>query len=919
MKGEHDDSEMLNAAVDQLGASVLITEKDLQPPGPRIIYVNRQLLDMSGYRREELIGRTPRIFQGPETDRATLDQIRRTLARGREFEGEVLNYAKDGSTHWVHLHISPVRDDAGEIVRWVCVRREVTDHRIWADEMQRINAVLSVQMELSPDGILVVDDEGRVIAYNGRFQKMWGIPLESFASAQWADLLQHVLAKVEDPDGFRAKVEEFQHSKQKQFQDEVKLKDGRIFERYFVATRSPQGQFYGWLWYFSDVTQQREFEHRLGEARREAEAASLAKSRFLANMSHEIRTPLNGILGMTEILLQTDVTNEQRDFLSTIQTSGDNLLILINDLLDLSKIESGRLELDSEPFDLLSLIEDAIAVVGGRIGRKKLDLGYLIDPRLPERFRSDENRIRQVLINLLGNSIKFTERGEVVIEVNLLGSDSLPDSVADPDRIPLHFTVRDTGIGISEENQKKLFKPFSQVDPSTTRRYGGSGLGLSICRRLVELLDGEIWVESRPGKGSAFHFTLPLKAERGSTSRRAVHLDLSGRTLLVVDDNEVNRSMVRHQASRQGMRVDEAPGGREALAKLKSGTRYDVIVVDMQMPEMDGLMFSREVRRRFHVESPPMILSTSLGNYAELKREVEDEGLYYLSKPFRQFQLSSLLGEIFEVEGARHEEVTDGSAWQQTGFDRNLRILLAEDNEVNLKVAVGLLRRLGIQPDHSVTGKQAVERWEKDRQDVVFMDVHMPEMDGLEATRRIRRISDDPIVPWIVGMTADALPRDRERALEAGMNDYLSKPVKSIDLASALRRAPHGAESVQDKPSGDPGFSEKLLSQLAELGDSGDDGFVRELVEMFLADVPRQIGGMRKGIENGDARAVSGAAHSVKGMSANFGAVRLQEKCEALERRGRDGRLDGADRLIGEIEAAFREVENVLNQRYPSL
>ncbi len=923
------DPKLLKTAVESMGECVLITGPDIEAPGPEIVYANRAFLDMTGYRLKELIGQSPRLFRGPQTDANVLKQLKKCLRGGREFEGELLNYRKDGTSYWTNLRINPVRNRAGDITHWVSLQRDVSDEREWASEMQRINAVLSAQMELSPDGILVVDVNDRVIAYNGRFQRMWGIPLEAFARGRQEDILGFILEKVTNPDAYRIGMEAFYRSGEKRLEDEVTLCDGRIFERYCVTTHSPQGKFYGWLWYFTDVTQQREFENRLAEARQEAEAASLAKSQFLANMSHEIRTPLNGIIGMTEILLQTSVDNEQRDFLSTIQASGDNLLILINDLLDLSRIESGRLELDETEFDLFSMVEDALAVVGARVGTKNLDIGYLIDPALPERFRSDENRLRQILINLLGNAVKFTEAGEVVLEVKPRQPQLLATGRPVPEILTLEFTVRDTGIGISSEDQVKLFQPFSQVDPSTTRRYGGSGLGLSICRRLVDLLDGEIWLESRVGGGSTFSFTVPLRVGSPAPGRSSAYLSLKGARLLVVDDNATNRLMVRHQTVRHGIEVDEAKNGRQALEKWKSGQRYDLVLLDMQMPEMDGLTLAGKIRALPGGERQPILLSTSLGRYGGIKQEATRLGLHFLCKPFRQFQLISLLKEI--VGGA---EVIDGGestekAAESGGFDPQLSILLAEDNPVNRKVALGLLNRLGIQAESAVDGREAVRSWERGRHDLIFMDVHMPEMDGLAATREIRRLSGNHDLPWIVAMTADALAEDRAKCIEAGMNDYLSKPVKSIDLVSVLRRVPQG-EGKGSSESGDqerrdpeggagaeaPGFSEETLSQLAALGESDGDHFLRELVEVFLDDVPDQLEGMRKALSDRDAAALARAAHSVKGASSNFGAAELQAKCFELETRAREGTLEGAENLIGEIEMIFKRLAEALRSRF---
>ncbi len=921
MTKENNEWEIWRSAMDTMGVAVLITDADLQPPGPRIIYANQRFCAMTGYDCDELVGASPRLFQGPETDRAVLDRLRDSLAAGEECRGELLSYRKDGNSFNAELTITPVRNAGEEVVRWIFVQRDVTHERRWADEMQRINAILSVQMELSPDGILVVDVEGNVIAYNGRFQEMWGIPLEAFSGGDERDLIRHAREKLENPETLDSKLEAFYRSGEKRFNDEVNLIDGRVFERYCVATRSPEGRFYGWLWYFTDITEQRGFEQRMAEARREAEAANLAKSQFLANMSHEIRTPLNGILGLTEILLQTELTNEQRDFLSSVQTSGDNLLVLVNDLLDLSKIESGRLELDKGAFDLHSLIEDSLAVAGMHRASKDLDMGYTVDSALPERLVSDENRIRQVLINLLGNAVKFTGKGEVVLDVRIRPSGAASEGDDSPDTLTLQFSVRDTGIGIPEEGSDRLFQPFSQVDPSTTRRYGGSGLGLSICHRLVEALGGEIWMESGVGEGTEFFFTVPAEVDTAGARPGLRGPDLTGRTLLVVDDHAVSRSMVRHQAERLGIGVDEASGLDEAFGRLEDGARYDVLVVDLQMPDEAAL------RRIQQLRDPPgggeraIILAISRDVHSNFKETIAEYGFFSVFKPFRQFQLNALLSEIFNLEqepGSAREAV---SRFETGKLDGSLRVLLAEDNSVNLKVAVNLLKQLGLEADTVANGRDAVEQWKTGRHDVVLMDVHMPVMDGLEATRELRRISRDPRKPWVVGVTADAMTGDGNRCIRAGMNDYLSKPIRSIDLTAVFRRMPTEEEEKGEPDSGgaagNPGICEQRLGELKELGGSEGEAFLREIVEIFLADAPGQIAAMRQALERKEGDALANAAHSLKGSSSNFGALRIQEDCRRLESMGRQGALEGAGTVIERIECGFAEIEPWLRKRFP--
>ena len=876
---------------------------------PVIVHANGAAALLLAASPGSLVDEPVSLLWGGDPMDSRAHEFRAALLAVKPWSGEI---ALPGSQppRWAAVRAAPERSEGNDRIRWMVWLNDITEAKARLMELRKTNAIYEIQHNLTRRSILVIDESGHIHSLNPRLAEMWQIPPEIVRTRNGEKLFARILSRIENPEAFSSVLRELRENHRDRVAGDLLLRANQIFEYRCTRCRTDENDFSGWVWYFDDVTLQRRYEERLEQARFEAETANHAKSRFLANMSHEIRTPLNGIIGMTEILSRTVLTGDQRDFLNTVQTSADNLLALIDDILDLSKIESGKVDLDITDFDLQRVVEDALSVVAPRLGDKNVDLAYHVEPGTPWMFAGDNRRISQVLINLLGNAVKFTDGGEIVVEASFE-----PPVPEDPRQEPqLCIAVRDTGIGIAQDDLENLFRPFTQVDSSTTRRHGGTGLGLSICSRLVELMEGRVWGESEPAKGSTFRFRIPLKPV--DTPRKHLYPpELAGKRILIVDDNAANRRMLRLQTGQLGMISVETEDARKALFITEGTSRIDIVITDMQMPEMDGLMLARSLRESKLRRDIPIILLTSLGDYAGIKEEVNELGVHFVAKPIRQTQLisaiSQALGHYVASAGTPARlRIPDLAKW---------KILLAEDNAVNRVVTEGLFNQLEKKIVCAQNGREAVEMWEKDRHDVVFMDIHMPEMDGLDATRELRQRSGSPSHPWIVALTAGALIEDRQRCREAGMNDYLSKPVNFQDLISALARRPgsfHPASDATENPKSENDRSTgaetgKILDRLRAMS-MGDNAFLQKVVEVFLADFPRRLADLDEALAAEQLETVRKTAHTIKGSCGNFGADKLAQTARELEQAAAAGKTGDLAPLVKRLREGFENLRGAL-------
>jgi PAS domain S-box-containing protein len=782
------------------------------------------------------------------------------------------------------------------------------------DQLQDNESRMRAIMETALDCIITIDHDNRIVEFNPAAERTLGYAKADVLGRDMVDVLfppaqrekhrqgvTQFLAKGEGPVLNRRIEVQAQHA------------DGRELTVELAVTAHLRQGMPQFTAYLRDISDRKQTERELLRAKETAEAANQAKSEFLANVSHELRTPMNGILGMTDLALETPLNAEQRDYLQTVKSSADALLVVINDILDLSKIEAGKLELDGADFALRDCLGDALKVLALRAHGKGLELACRVAPTVPDGLVGDADRLRQIIVNLVGNAVKFTERGEVIVRVSA-------EKTTDDQSTLLRFSVSDTGIGIAADKQQVIFQPFEQADGSTTRKYGGTGLGLAICSRLVAMMGGRIWVESTEEKGSTFFFTARFEVQTRSASRTypARPEVLAGLRALIVDDSRTNQRILQEMLLNWQIDARVAGSGKEAIVEmeraLSESKPYGLALLDAAMPEIDGFETAQRIRLNPRLTQPIIMMLSSLDRTRDAGRCREIGVQRHVTKPVRQ---SDLLQAILKALGSSLAELSAPLlqvADPEPGGARCLNILLAEDNATNQKLALRLLEKHGHKVVVVDNGQDAVDALSENEFDLVLMDVQMPVMGGFEAVTRIRaREAGTNRHTRIIAMTAHAMKGDRDRCLKAGMDGYLAKPIQAEDLYDALERPEQTDFENTRETESSPVPADFPLDRRAVLSRlEGDADLLHELARIFLRDGPRLLAEAKSALAEGDAARLQRAAHTLKGAASNFSALAAAGAAEHLEAMARDGDLRRADSVL-------RTLEDALAQTIPAL
>jgi two-component system sensor histidine kinase/response regulator len=843
-------------------------------------------------------------------------EIRAALREHRPYDLEYSLNLPDGSRRFIGSRAQPIYDDAGELVRLVGVSWDNTRHREDHEVVRQFQATLSLAIKAASLGIWSSDVKTRRLTWDDTCHRIFGLQPGAFSGRfeDWTKMLH-----PDDVDRVSmALLQGLRKRKPYEVEYRVIWPDG---SEHIVASRaeflfedsvSVPNRAVGVYW---DATAQRRDEARLRQTAKElmvaktaAEAAATAKTQFLANMSHEIRTPMNAVIGLNLKLLDTPLSPFQREIAERMRFSAESLLTVIDDVLDFSKSEAGMMALEVADLDLRRVIEGAMEVAAEQIAAKGLELALLLDPAVPYGLRGDALRLHQVLVNLLSNAVKFTHRGEIVVTADALESS--------PTHVTVRLAVRDTGIGVSDAGRGKLFQPFTQADSSTTRKYGGTGLGLSICKRLVELMGGEIGVDSVPGQGATFWFIARLAKNVGVEGPNVEPLPV--RRVLVVDDHRATRQSIAADLGRWGLQVDQAADASLAMtqldATLMGGGNYDLVMIDQQMPMVDGLHLARRIRKDERFAGVRLLLLQSYGSKLEAgKRPTGFEGV--LKKPVRQCALYNALRDLGTP--SRDEpsiEAVELSPLPPSIVSQDCRILIAEDNQLNQEVAAYLLEKLGVHAVCVGDGVEALQALERDRYDLVFMDCQMPELDGYATTARIRQDEPPGQHLWIVAMTAHAMPGDRDKCLAAGMDDYVAKPMTLESMRGALERFAARASAILDPDAAGHESSARAPmdgGRLLEVA-RGNAKTLQRLKSLYASFLGEQLVALRSAVQQGSIADVEAIAHRCSGNSSVAGMNAIAELFEALEQRAQAGDLDAAPALLQRIDEEFPKVEAFL-------
>jgi PAS domain S-box-containing protein len=880
-------------------------------------FLNRAWTEITGFEVGDSLGRPFIEYVHPDDRQRTMELFASVLLRESEACRHKVRYlTRDGGYRWIEVFARLTLDADGAIIGISGTLNDVSERHMAEQALQAVEHQQRVILDNMSDMVFLTDADERCIRVNSAFARFFGRSPESFVGLTAESRLPPALGELEH----RENRELIRTGAPLRVERQVPDARGALHwhEIHKTPITAPDGAVVGLVGVIRDISERKQVEAVLQHAKEAAETAARAQAAFLATMSHEIRTPMNGVIGMTGLLLDTELSGEQREYAETVRRSAEALLTIINDILDFSKIEAGRLELDEYDFDVRQVIEDVADLLAEQAERKGLELSCRIAHDVPRWLRGDPGRLRQLLTNLTANAIKFTEHGEVRVETRLAGRDDTA--------VTIQTTVEDTGIGIPPEVQPRLFQPFTQADRSTTRIYGGTGLGLAICKQLATLMGGTIELHSTPGAGSTFTFTVRLK-QTVAPPPPPCHLELQERRVLIVDDMATSAALLSHLVSGWGMHPTVLRTGAAALPALRaaagSGQPFDVAIIDIVMPGEDGFAITQAIRADPELAATPVLLVTSyaLRGYEQEARQAGARGL--LTKPIRESQLCAALVAVVSGEKVAADQSHVQPAAQPKRAEqrqRAARILVVEDNAVNQRVTSRTLEKLGYRADVAANGQEALAALQQIAYDLVLMDCHMPVMDGFAATAAIRAREGHQRHTPIIALTADALAGEREHCLAAGMDDYLSKPVPRDTLRDALRRwlepipARSSAEAEYAASAGEAVFDRGALEQI--LGDTLESAseLACELIALFFEEAPEILAALERALAAGDLGEVGAQAHTLKGACGHLGLSALRARAgemEALAAAGDDYELQ---MTYGPFHAAYQAATAALVQ-----
>ncbi|MBF0187786.1 MAG: transporter substrate-binding domain-containing protein [Magnetococcales bacterium] len=913
IKAEHESRKLLSA-VEQSPVAVVITDTD-----GVIEYINPSFTSTSGYTFKQAVGRNTSLLKSGETPHTVYQDLWSTILSGDVWTGELRNKKQDGTLYWEMVTIAPIRNEQGETTNYIAVKEDITQRKQDEEALQRISIRLKMALKGGNLGLWDADFVKNETVVNSSWFEIMGMEQRDsmvLPLTAWMETIH-----PEDQAHVRQKGEAFRDGKQDTYNVEFRvIKSGAqhwVVTKGDIFSRDEDGRPIRMVGTVEDITNRKQVERELFEAKQEADRANKAKSNFLANMSHEIRTPLNAIINLTHLVLETELESRQQDYLVKVETAGSALLGLINDILDVSKIEADGLELESAPFNFELVLENLANIINIRADQKQIEIHYNIDPSIPRSLIGDALRLQQVLINLMTNAIKFTHEGTIRLSAELVSVQA--------EKVEIAFAVKDEGIGIPEETLSQLFTPFTQADTSTTRKYGGTGLGLTICRRLVEMMEGAITVESRVGDGSTFSFNAVLELNREERRQKIMApYGMRGLPVLLVDDSPLSLEVMSRICRGLDLEVTTARSAAEAeqlmTQALESGTPFRIVILDWYMPDVDGIELSKRLRTMVGVQPLGLVLLTAhhVEKLSELRSGTSlDAFLFKPVTPSLLLETVINVVDFHDPRGVAHRPSRQGAGGEKTALQG--RILLVEDNEINREIAVELLKRQGltvVEAEHGGIALELIESQGIDAFDLVLMDIQMPEMDGLEACRRIRLREDGDKIP-IIAMTAHAMAGDREKSLDAGMNDHIAKPVVprelyaslgqwlepsegSVDAITLQQQTPQELQSTPNASDSLPGTA---IDHTVDSGASfttaedagliewsrglrtvgGDMALYERILGKFIQNQEESIQQMDAALETGDLETMVRNAHTVKGVSATIGAITLSEQAARLE------------------------------------